>query len=87
MCPDKTKHSVRIKIFLYSRHWKELMERTGTSFEINPESFTLENMFAMELHKYADVIGDIVTSAVKELSIERVSFPLFLFFWSRLQME
>lgn len=50
------------------------MERTGTSFEMNPESFTLENMFAMELHKYANVIGDIVTSAVKELSIEKARF-------------
>lgn len=50
------------------------MERTGTNFEMNPESFTLENMFAMELHKYTNVIGDIVTSAVKELSIEKASF-------------
>lgn len=58
------------------RHWKELMERTGTNFEMNPDTFTLENMFAMELHKYANVIGDIVTSAVKELSIEKVSFSL-----------
>lgn len=48
------------------------MDRTGTSFEMN-DSFTLENMFAMELHKHANVIGDIVTSAVKELSIEKVS--------------
>uniref|UniRef100_A0A3B3TNK4 Dynein axonemal heavy chain 10 n=1 Tax=Poecilia latipinna TaxID=48699 RepID=A0A3B3TNK4_9TELE len=56
---------------LRDRHWKELMERTGTSFEMNPENFTLQNMFAMELHKYANVIGDIVTSAVKELSIEK----------------
>lgn len=61
---------------LGDRHWKELMERTGTSFEMNPDSFTLENMFAMELHKYASVISDIVTSAVKELSIEKASFPL-----------
>uniref|UniRef100_A0A673CHG9 Dynein axonemal heavy chain 10 n=1 Tax=Sphaeramia orbicularis TaxID=375764 RepID=A0A673CHG9_9TELE len=58
---------------LRERHWKELMDRTGTSFEMNPESFTLENMFAMELHKYTDVIGDIVTSAVKELSIEKAN--------------
>lgn len=58
------------------RHWKELMERTGTSFEMNPDSFTLENMFAMELHKYANVIGDIVTSAVKELSIEKARVHL-----------
>ncbi|XP_033947329.1 dynein axonemal heavy chain 10 [Pseudochaenichthys georgianus] len=55
---------------LRDRHWKELMDRTGTSFEMN-DSFTLENMFAMELHKHANVIGDIVTSAVKELSIEK----------------
>lgn len=52
------------------------MERTGTNFEMNPDSFTLENMFAMELHKYANDIGDIVTSAVKELSIEKASFHL-----------
>ncbi|XP_076854099.1 dynein axonemal heavy chain 10 [Brachyhypopomus gauderio] len=56
---------------LRDRHWKELMERTGTNFEMNPYTFTLENMFAMELHKHASVIGDIVTSAVKELSIEK----------------
>ncbi|XP_067084612.1 dynein axonemal heavy chain 10 [Osmerus mordax] len=56
---------------LRDRHWRELMERTGTSFEMNPDTFTLENMFAMELQKYGSVIGDIVTSAVKELSIEK----------------
>lgn len=52
------------------------MDRTGTSFEIKTDTFTLENMFAMELHKYSNVIGDIVTSAVKELGIEKVSFRL-----------
>ncbi|XP_066511362.1 dynein axonemal heavy chain 10-like isoform X1 [Hoplias malabaricus] len=56
---------------LRERHWKELMERTGTSFEMNPDTFTLENMFTMELHKHGTVIGDIVTSAVKELSMEK----------------
>ncbi|KAM6931388.1 dynein axonemal heavy chain 10 [Xenentodon cancila] len=56
---------------LQDRHWKELMERTGTSFQMNPSNFTLENMFAMELHRHANVIGDIVTSAVKELGIEK----------------
>ncbi|XP_068162278.1 dynein axonemal heavy chain 10 [Antennarius striatus] len=55
---------------LRDRHWKDLMEKTGTNFEMDRDSFTLENMFAMELHKYADVIDDIVTSATKELSIE-----------------
>ncbi|KAI5616269.1 dynein heavy chain 10, axonemal [Silurus asotus] len=56
---------------LRERHWNELMEQTGTSFEMNPDTFTLENMFAMELHKYSSVIGDIVTAAVKELGIEK----------------
>ncbi|XP_048858906.1 dynein axonemal heavy chain 10 [Brienomyrus brachyistius] len=56
---------------LRDRHWRELMEQTGTSFEMNRDTFTLENMFTMELHKYAGVISDIVTSAVKELSIEK----------------
>ncbi|CAG5923192.1 unnamed protein product [Menidia menidia] len=53
---------------LRDRHWKQLMDRTGTSFEVDPDSFTLENMFAIELYKYANVIGEIVTSAgVKEV--------------------
>ncbi|XP_058850532.1 dynein axonemal heavy chain 10 [Acipenser ruthenus] len=56
---------------LRERHWKDLMTRTGTEFDMNPDTFTLENMFAMELHKYADVISETVTSAVKELSIEK----------------
>ncbi|MEE6504167.1 hypothetical protein FKM82_005082, partial [Ascaphus truei] len=56
---------------LRDRHWRDLMVRTSTSFELNLETFTLENMFAMELHKYAEVISEIVASAVKELSIEK----------------
>ncbi|XP_071619148.1 dynein axonemal heavy chain 10 isoform X2 [Heliangelus exortis] len=56
---------------LRERHWQELMERTGTSFEMKTETFTLENMFAMELHRHSDVIAEIVGSAVKELSIEK----------------
>ncbi|XP_075882096.1 dynein axonemal heavy chain 10-like isoform X2 [Nelusetta ayraudi] len=56
---------------LRDRHWKLLMERTGTSFDMKPDTFTLENMFSMELHKYSDVIGEIVTSAVKEIGIEK----------------
>ncbi|XP_071826175.1 dynein axonemal heavy chain 10-like isoform X2 [Apostichopus japonicus] len=56
---------------LRERHWKELMAKTGKSFDMNPDTFTLENLFAMELHNYKDVIADIVTSASKELSIEK----------------
>lgn len=37
---------------LRERHWKTLMEKTGQYFDMHPDRFTLENMFAMELHKY-----------------------------------
>ncbi|XP_028177563.1 dynein heavy chain 10, axonemal, partial [Ostrinia furnacalis] len=53
------------------RHWKELMAKTGQDFDMSPERFTLENMFAMELHKYQDVAEEIVNHAIKELAIER----------------
>jgi dynein heavy chain len=49
------------------------MEKTGQKFEINPETFTLQNIFAMELHRFQDKIGEIVTCAVKELAIEKAS--------------
>ncbi|XP_043835576.1 dynein axonemal heavy chain 10 [Dromiciops gliroides] len=55
---------------LRERHWKELMEKTGIFFEMT-DTFTLENMFAMELHKHTDVIQEIVVAAVKEITIEK----------------
>ena len=59
------------------RHWKELMEKTGVIFEMT-ETFTLENMFAMELHKHTDVLNEIVTSAIKEIAIEKVGLFLVI---------
>ncbi|XP_074463065.1 dynein axonemal heavy chain 10 [Larus michahellis] len=56
---------------LRERHWQDLMEKTGRSFDMAPETFTLENMFAMELHRHSDIISEIVGTAVKELSIEK----------------
>lgn len=47
------------------------MEKTGVVFEMT-ETFTLENMFAMELHRHTDVLNEIVTAAVKEVAIEKV---------------
>ncbi len=55
---------------LRDRHWKKLMEITGRSFDMNPESFTLEKLFAMNLHEHSDAIAEIVSGAMKELSIE-----------------
>ena len=53
------------------RHWQKLMELTGKNFDMNPDTFTLENLFSMDLHNYADTISDIVGSANKELNIEK----------------
>ncbi|KAF3425259.1 hypothetical protein E2986_13407 [Frieseomelitta varia] len=53
------------------RHWKQLMEKTGRYFDMDPDRFTLENMFAMELGKYQEIAREIVMNAVKELAIER----------------
>ncbi|EGF80533.1 hypothetical protein BATDEDRAFT_25191 [Batrachochytrium dendrobatidis JAM81] len=55
---------------LRDRHWKKLMEITKRTFDMNPESFTLERLFAMNLHEHTEAIGEIVGGAMKELSIE-----------------
>lgn len=62
---------VHVHFCFIFRHWQKLMELTGKNFDMNPETFTLENLFAMELHNFADTISDIVASANKELSIEK----------------
>lgn len=56
---------------LRDRHWKQLMEKTGRHFDMHPDRFTLDNMFAMELHKYQDITEEIINNAIKELSIEK----------------
>ncbi|CAG9462277.1 unnamed protein product [Pedinophyceae sp. YPF-701] len=55
---------------LRKRHWQQLMEATGQSFDMDTKTFTLANMFSMQLHNYAADINQIVSSADKELVIE-----------------
>lgn len=56
---------------LRDRHWKQLMTKTGREFDMSPDRFTLDNMFAMELHRYQDIAEEIINNAIKELSIEK----------------
>lgn len=56
---------------LRERHWKMLMEKTGQYFDMAPDVFTLENMFAMELHRFSDITDEIINNAVKELLLEK----------------
>lgn len=53
------------------RHWRNLMMKTGKAFDMTPDRFTLANMFAMELHKYTEIVEEIVLNANKELTIEK----------------
>jgi dynein heavy chain len=52
------------------RHWKQIMDATGTTFDISPGSFTLGVVFSLNLEKIADTINDICGAAQKELAIE-----------------
>lgn len=36
---------------LRTRHWRALMAATGQEFDMDPRTFTLANMFAMQLHR------------------------------------
>lgn len=56
---------------LRERHWKMLMVKTGKSFDMSPERFTLDNMFSMELYKYQEIVEEIVLNSSKELAIEQ----------------
>ncbi|VDP74395.1 unnamed protein product [Echinostoma caproni] len=57
---------------LRERHWSELMRKTGQSFDINPDTFTLASVFAMDLYQYQSQISEILAVAIKEMSIEKV---------------
>lgn len=47
-----------------------MMALTGQSFDLDPKTFTLSNMFAMQLHKFKDDIAKVTSCALKELTIE-----------------
>jgi len=38
---------------------------------MSPDRFTLENLFDMQLHRYQNIVEQIIVQAVKELETER----------------
>ncbi|XP_055909296.1 LOW QUALITY PROTEIN: dynein axonemal heavy chain 10 [Eupeodes corollae] len=56
---------------LRERHWRLLMQKTGKTFDMSAGTFTLENMFNMQLHQYQEIAETILNNALKELSIEK----------------
>ena len=52
------------------RHWKQLMEDIGKTFDPYADSFTLELVLDLGLEQYGNEIGTMATTAGKELAIE-----------------
>jgi dynein heavy chain len=52
------------------RHWKQLMNVTGKSFEKGPE-FCFQNLLDLQLHNFAEDVSEIVDQSAKEAKIEK----------------
>lgn len=53
------------------RHWYRVKRIIGVNFNESSPSFNLEAIYAMEMHKYAEDIGEISNAATMELQIEK----------------
>lgn len=42
------------------RHWEKLMKQTGSSFQVSIKTMTLDQVFALHLEKYEEIVGEIV---------------------------
>ncbi|KAI9004259.1 dynein heavy chain and region D6 of dynein motor-domain-containing protein [Gaertneriomyces semiglobifer] len=56
---------------LRDRHWAQLMEEVGKTFNPQEDDFTLERIMEMGLDQYAESIASMSAAASKELSIEQ----------------
>ena len=65
------------------RHWKSLMQVTGKEFVID-DSFSLDSLLALELHKFEDEVGEIVDCAQKEAKME-VSLGKLEVTWAKVE--
>ena len=52
------------------RHWQQLMDVTGVTFDVSLKTLTLSNIFAMDLHRFSSSVEDIINEAVQEGKIE-----------------
>lgn len=65
------------------RHWQLLMETTKVHFIVN-ESFSLDDLLSLQLHKFEDEVGEIVDRAQKEEKME-TSLEKLEETWSKLE--
>lgn len=52
------------------RHWANLMEVVGATFDPAGPGFTLDSVVKLHLDQHADLIADLSSNASKELAIE-----------------
>ena len=52
------------------RHWANLMEVVGATFDPVGPGFTLDSVVKLHLDQHADLIADLSSNASKELAIE-----------------
>ncbi|KAE9255217.1 Dynein-1-beta heavy chain, flagellar inner arm I1 complex [Phytophthora fragariae] len=56
---------------LRARHWAQLKEEMGKTFDTESANFTLERVFSLGFHLHAEFISTLSGNAGKELSIEQ----------------
>jgi dynein heavy chain len=56
---------------LRQRHWDQLIEKVGQTFDPTSDDFTLEKVFDLKLPLYVDDVATISSNANKELAIEK----------------
>lgn len=54
------------------RHWKILMEKTKCKFSLDPAKSTMKNIFDLHLNKFRNEINEVLQTALKEFTIEKV---------------
>ncbi|XP_051721899.1 dynein axonemal heavy chain 11 [Ctenopharyngodon idella] len=67
------------------RHWALLVRTTGVAFTLT-EDTTLEDLLALQLHRYEDVVHCTVGRAVKEMSTEKVLTEISQM-WARMEFS
>ena len=53
------------------RHWDQLMQECGATFDPHGDDFTLGKVTEIGLHNHDEFIGEMSTNATKELAIEK----------------
>ncbi|CAG9772859.1 unnamed protein product [Ceutorhynchus assimilis] len=68
------------------RHWEKVKTAIGMDFDESSPEFNLEAIYAMEMHKFAEEIGEISNAATMELQIEK-GLKAIVETWSNMKIE